>query len=36
MGIEVNIEICLSEKSKSGDSKGLDAAQEVFDVEDLN
>ena len=36
MGIDVNIKILLSEKSKSGDSKGLDAAQEVFEVEDLN
>ena len=36
MGINVNIKILLSEKSKSGDSKGLDAAQEVFEVEDLN
>ena len=36
MGIDVNIKILLSEKSKPGDSKGLDAAQEVFEVEDLN
>ena len=36
MGIEVNIKILLSEESKLGESKGLDAAQEVFDVEDLN
>ena len=36
MGIDVNIKILLSEKSKSGDLKGLDAAQEVFEVEDLN
>ena len=36
MGIEVNIKISISEESKLGESKGLDAAQEVFDVEDLN
>ena len=36
MGIEVSIKILLSEKSKVGESKGLDAAQEVFEVEDLN
>jgi len=36
MGIEINIKIALSEESKLGESKGLDAAQEVFDVEDLN
>jgi len=36
MGIEINIKILLSEKSKLGESKGLDAAQEVFEVEDLN
>jgi len=36
MGIEVSIKILLSEKSRVGESKGLDAAQEVFEVEDLN
>ena len=36
MGIEVKIKISLSEESKLVESKGLDAAQEVFDVEDLN
>ena len=36
MGIEISIKIFLSDKSKSGDMKGLDAAQEVFDVENLN
>ncbi len=36
MGIKVNIEISISEESKLVESKGLDAAQEVFDVEDLN
>ena len=36
MGIEVSIKILLSEESKLKESKGLDAAQEVFDVEDLN
>ena len=36
MGIQINIKIVLSEESKLGESKGLDAAQEVFDVEDLN
>ena len=36
MGIEVNIKISISEESKLVESKGLDAAQEVFDVEDLN
>ena len=36
MGIEVGIKILLSEESKLKESKGLDAAQEVFDVEDLN
>ena len=36
MGIEVKIEISISEESKLVESKGLDAAQEVFDVEDLN
>ena len=36
MGIEISIKIFLSDKSKSDDMKGLDAAQEVFDVENLN
>ena len=36
MGIEINIKLSLSEDSKLGESKGLEAAQEVFDVEDLN
>ena len=36
MGIQINIKIVLSEESNLGESKGLDAAQEVFDVEDLN
>ena len=36
MGIEIGIKILLSEKSTLGESKGLDAAQEVFEVEDLN
>ena len=36
MGIQINIKIVLSEESKLGESKGLDAAQEVFEVEDLN
>ncbi len=36
MGIEISIKIVLSEESKLGESKGIDAAQEVFDVEDVN
>ena len=36
MGLEVKFKILLSEDSKINESKGVDAAQEVFDVEDIN